>query len=147
MRTSRRDLNSGFILILESQCTTVTPRATRIYKSSISLDIARRARYSSREAASDKKRRETAVISRLLRASTNILILDARDARRGSFLKMLRASDICIILRGICERYAPGIYTDGTAIARATMRSNIGRGTTRLYTVVETLRNLIGATK
>lgn len=145
MRTSRRDLNSGFILILESQCTTVAPRATRIYKSTISLDIARRARYSSREAASDKKRRETTVISRLLRASTNILILDA--SRRGSFLKMLRASDICIILRGICERYAPGIYTDGTAIARATIRSNIGRGTTRLYTVIETSRNLIEARK
>lgn len=31
---------------------------------------------------------------------------------------VLRASDICIILRGICERYAPDTYTDGTAIAR-----------------------------
>lgn len=104
-----------------SQCATVTPRAIGIGISSISLDIARRVRYSSREAASNKKRRETTAISRLLRASTNILIPDARDARRGSFLKMLpvlRASDICIILRGICERYAPGIYTDGTAIAR-----------------------------
>lgn len=44
-------------------------------------------------------------------------------------LPVLRASNICIILTGICERYAPGVYTDGIAIARQQqVRSNIGRG-------------------
>lgn len=116
----RFHLNSNFALTLENSM----HGPSRPEGSESAYQYLDTSSVTAREAGRAIKRPEWR-LSRLLRASPNILIPNARNTRRGSFFKMLlvlraSASGICIILTGICERYAPvlyGRYADGTAIA------------------------------